>query len=211
MPGSPPIKVTEPGTRPPPNTRSSSAEPVASAGLLEHGLGRQRGGHVHAGALWRGSVLLPRVGRDDLGHQGVPFAAAGALPLPFRRSGSAVLANKHLFGLRHWSSFASICELSIAVTHGPITYTAGLLDLDYVYCMRKFGLIAAIVGLGTLGSGLLLRAVAHVNTWLWLPGFVLLCGGSALFLWSRFAASASAVPAPKIPEPHGYRYRAAAR
>ncbi|MEP6548958.1 MAG: serine/threonine-protein kinase [Gammaproteobacteria bacterium] len=69
--------------------------------------------------------------------------------------------------------------------------------------MRKFGLIAAIVGLGTLGSGLLLRAVAHVDTWLWLPGIVLLCGGSALFLWSRFAASAAAVPAPKIPQPMG--------
>jgi serine/threonine-protein kinase len=75
--------------------------------------------------------------------------------------------------------------------------------LDYVYYMRKFGLIAAIVGLGTLGSGLLLRAIAHLDTWLWLPGIVLLCGGSALFLWSRFAASAAAVPAPKIPQPLG--------
>jgi serine/threonine-protein kinase len=75
--------------------------------------------------------------------------------------------------------------------------------LDYVYYMRKFGLIAAIVGLGTLGSGLLLRAIAHLDTWLWLPGIVLLCGGSALFLWSRFAASATAVPAPKIPQPMG--------
>jgi serine/threonine-protein kinase len=69
--------------------------------------------------------------------------------------------------------------------------------------MRKFGLIAAIVGLGTLGSGLLLRAIAHVDNWLWLPGIVLLCGGSALFLWSRFAASAAAAPAPKIPQPMG--------
>src|SRR5882724_9612493 len=30
MPGSPPIRVTEPGTRPPPNTRSSSLEPVVT-------------------------------------------------------------------------------------------------------------------------------------------------------------------------------------
>src|SRR5713226_6200799 len=30
IPGSPPIRVTEPGTRPPPNTRSSSAEPVVT-------------------------------------------------------------------------------------------------------------------------------------------------------------------------------------
>jgi eukaryotic-like serine/threonine-protein kinase len=69
--------------------------------------------------------------------------------------------------------------------------------------MRKFGLIAAIVGLGTLGSGLLLRFIANLDTWLWLPGIVLLTGGSALLLWSRFAASASATPAPRIPRPVG--------
>ena len=69
--------------------------------------------------------------------------------------------------------------------------------------MRKFGLIAAIAGLGTLGSGLLLRAIAHMDTWLWLPGIVLLCGGGALVVWSRFAASAAAAPAPKIPQPLG--------
>jgi eukaryotic-like serine/threonine-protein kinase len=54
--------------------------------------------------------------------------------------------------------------------------------------MRKFGLIAAIVGLGTLGSGLLLRFIAHLDTWLWLPGIVLLTGGSALLIWCRFAS-----------------------
>src|SRR5579863_7950044 len=66
--------------------------------------------------------------------------------------------------------------------------------------MRKFGLIAAIVGLGTVGAGLLLHAVAKVDTWLWLPGIVLFCGGSALVLWGR-GASARARPAPKIPPP----------
>jgi eukaryotic-like serine/threonine-protein kinase len=75
--------------------------------------------------------------------------------------------------------------------------------LDYVYCMRKFGLIAAIVGLGTLAASLLLRVIAHQDTWLWLPGIVLLCGGSALLLWCRFAASAAATPAPKIPKSVG--------
>jgi serine/threonine-protein kinase len=69
--------------------------------------------------------------------------------------------------------------------------------------MRKFGLIAAIVGLGTLAASLLLRAMSHLDTWLWLPGIVLLCGGSALLLWCRFAASAAATPAPKIPPPVG--------
>ena len=68
--------------------------------------------------------------------------------------------------------------------------------------MRKFGLIAAIVGLGTLGLGLLLRYIAHLDTWLWLPGMVLLSGGSALLLWCRFAAP-TAAPAPRIPRPVG--------
>jgi serine/threonine-protein kinase len=69
--------------------------------------------------------------------------------------------------------------------------------------MRKFGLIAAIVGLGTLGSGLLLRFIAHLDTWLWLPGIVLLTGGSALLLWCRFASPTAATQAPRIPRPLG--------
>ncbi len=67
--------------------------------------------------------------------------------------------------------------------------------------MRKFGLIAAIVGLGTVAAGLLLRAIAKVDTWLWLPGVILFCGGSAAALWNRSAASARSRPAPKIPPP----------
>jgi hypothetical protein len=69
--------------------------------------------------------------------------------------------------------------------------------------MRKFGVIAAIVGLGILGLGLLLRVIANLDTWLWLPGGVLLTGGSAILLWHRFAASAAVTPAPKIPSPVG--------
>src|SRR6202035_1624484 len=70
-------------------------------------------------------------------------------------------------------------------------------------CMRKFGLIAAIVGLATLSVGLLLRLIANLDTWLWLPGIVLLTGGSGLLLWRRLAASAAAAPAPKIQRPVG--------
>jgi eukaryotic-like serine/threonine-protein kinase len=70
-------------------------------------------------------------------------------------------------------------------------------------CMRKFGLVAAIVGLGTLSLGLLLRLIANLDTWLWLPGIVLLTGGSALVLWCRFAASAAVTPQPKIPRAVG--------
>jgi serine/threonine-protein kinase len=69
--------------------------------------------------------------------------------------------------------------------------------------MRKFGLIVAIVGLGTLGAGFVLRVIANLNTWLWLPGIALLTAGSGVVLWCRFAASASATPAPRIPGPVG--------
>jgi eukaryotic-like serine/threonine-protein kinase len=68
--------------------------------------------------------------------------------------------------------------------------------------MRKFGLIAAIAGLGTLAASLLLRVTAHLDTWAWLPGIVLLCGGSALLLWCRFVGP-SAAPAAKAPQPVG--------
>jgi eukaryotic-like serine/threonine-protein kinase len=67
--------------------------------------------------------------------------------------------------------------------------------------MRKFGLIAAIVGLVTLGAGLSLHTFAKVDTWLWLPGLALLAGGSALLLWSRLTGPGAAAPAPKIPKP----------
>ena len=69
--------------------------------------------------------------------------------------------------------------------------------------MRKFGLIAAIVGIGTLVLSLLLRAIENLDTWLWLPGTVLLLGGGMVVLWCRFTASAAAAPVPKIPPPVG--------
>jgi eukaryotic-like serine/threonine-protein kinase len=62
--------------------------------------------------------------------------------------------------------------------------------------MRKFGLIVAIAGFATLAASLLLQVTAHLDTWAWLPGIVLLCAGSALLLWCRFAAAET--PAPKI-------------
>ena len=69
--------------------------------------------------------------------------------------------------------------------------------------MRKLGLIAAIVGLGTVGLGLALRLIASWNTWLWIPGSVLMAGGCALILWCRFTASSGARRAPAIPRPMG--------
>jgi hypothetical protein len=67
--------------------------------------------------------------------------------------------------------------------------------------MSKVGLITAIVGFGMLGADLLLRVLSHFNSWLWLPGFLALAGGSALVLWSRWSAVAPVVPAPKPKSP----------
>ena len=63
--------------------------------------------------------------------------------------------------------------------------------------MRKFGLIAAIVGSGVLGVDLLLRLLTNFSSWLWLPGFLALAGGGALILWSRGSSVAPVIPAPK--------------
>ncbi len=60
--------------------------------------------------------------------------------------------------------------------------------------MRKFGLIASIVGFGILGADLLLRTLVDFNSWLWVPGFLTLAAGSALFLWSRWAAAPVSEP-----------------
>jgi len=69
--------------------------------------------------------------------------------------------------------------------------------------MRKLGLIAAIVGFGTIVLGLLLRLIAHMDTWLWIPGMTLLAGGFGLIFWCRFAAGTAAARAPSIPRPVG--------
>jgi serine/threonine-protein kinase len=62
--------------------------------------------------------------------------------------------------------------------------------------MRKFGLIAAIVGLGVLALALLLGTLADRGSWMWFPGFVLLAGGSALFAFAR-PQTAVVLSAPK--------------
>jgi eukaryotic-like serine/threonine-protein kinase len=64
--------------------------------------------------------------------------------------------------------------------------------------MRKFGLIAAILGLVFLAAALIFRMIASLNswTWLWVPGAVLLAAGGALLLRSR------ARPGPSIPMPN---------
>jgi serine/threonine-protein kinase len=69
--------------------------------------------------------------------------------------------------------------------------------MDYVYCMRKFGLIATIVGFGTLGADLVLRWLTHFNSWLWLPGFLVLAMAAALYAWARAFPAPPVVPAPE--------------
>lgn len=69
--------------------------------------------------------------------------------------------------------------------------------------MSKFGLISAIVGFGILGANLVLRILAHVRHWSWLPGFLFLAGGSAILLWSRRSSAGAVVPLTKAPHPSG--------
>jgi hypothetical protein len=69
--------------------------------------------------------------------------------------------------------------------------------------MRKFGLIAAIVGVGILGLDLLLKGHVNLSLWAWLPGVLLLSGGSALFVLARWSTAAPVIPAPKTRTPIG--------
>jgi hypothetical protein len=69
--------------------------------------------------------------------------------------------------------------------------------------MRKFGLIAAIVGVGILGADLLLRLLANSSSWLWLPGSIAFAGGGAAFLWSRWSSESAVVPVPRASQVTG--------
>ncbi len=54
-----------------------------------------------------------------------------------------------------------------------------------------------------LAASLCVRILTNLDTWLWMPGMLLLTGGSAFVLWCRFSASAAAIPAPRVPKPLG--------
>ena len=79
MPGSPPIRVAEPATRPPPSARSNSAMPVASRSRQRH-LGVEPDQLDPPAAA---AQIVPR--REGRHHpvrildQAVPLAAVGAL------------------------------------------------------------------------------------------------------------------------------------
>jgi serine/threonine-protein kinase len=66
--------------------------------------------------------------------------------------------------------------------------------------MRKVGLTAAIIGVGMLALDLSLRFITDRGSWLWLPGFLLLFGGSAVLAWRRWSPPVSVIPL-KAPDP----------
>ncbi len=95
MPGSPPSSSTEPRTKPPPVTRSSSARPEgrrgASCGLAGQRLERERPALARRrGRAPPGGASLRRAFLD----QRVPLAAGVAFALPAAVGGAAVLADE---------------------------------------------------------------------------------------------------------------------
>ena len=68
--------------------------------------------------------------------------------------------------------------------------------------MRKYGLIAAILGFGLLGLDFLLREKVNLSLWAWLAGAALSSGGAALFLVGRWAS----VPGPGIQQNEELRF-----
>jgi len=93
--------------------------------------------------------------RLELGDQGVPFAASGTLPLPFRRRRSAFWQIKTSLDFAIGLPY-SICDLSIAVTtaRSPIL-PAFWIGLCLIACQIWDD--SGDSGRGTLGSGLVLR------------------------------------------------------
>ena len=99
IPGSPPTRIAQPGTSPPPSTRSNSAMP----GGFAH---RQRAGLVERDEFdpptaAREIVFLRENGRGRVLDKRVPFRAIGALPLPAVRNAATGLADIAAFGFGH--------------------------------------------------------------------------------------------------------------
>ena len=103
IPGSPPISTSDPGTMPPPSTRSNSSMPegtrdsspesIASKGFgLEAPTGR---------VIWSGRPLPGGGALSALLHEAVPVAAVGASPEPLGALEAARLAGEERPDLRH--------------------------------------------------------------------------------------------------------------
>ena len=113
MPGSPPISVAEPGTKPPPATRSSSPMPVTMRCTAST---RPRGPSSGNG---RPTRPAPRHGAADAERRGllddrVPLAAGLALALPALRDGAAILADVGGAGAGHQARRTAVAPCSTA-------------------------------------------------------------------------------------------------
>ena len=97
MPGSPPTRSAEPGTKPPPVTRSNSAMPLCVRRKFVGRAGKRH--ELHRLAARRAE--RHRRGRAGLLGQRVPLAAGIAAALPARRNRAAIRADILCARLRH--------------------------------------------------------------------------------------------------------------
>ena len=92
MPGSPPISVAEPGTKPPPATRSSSLIPVTMRATGLEAPDRLSSGNGRPTSPLRAAAPADAERRRFL-DDGVPLAASFALARPALRDRAAILAD----------------------------------------------------------------------------------------------------------------------
>src|SRR6476620_6738506 len=98
MPGSPPTRTAEPGTRPPPSTRSNSAMPVGSRGASRVSVCRPS----KEAALRLPPLIATRAGGSrGLLDDAVPFPAGRACAGPARGHCPTGLADKGFGGFGH--------------------------------------------------------------------------------------------------------------
>ena len=98
-PGSPPINRADPGTNPPPQTRSNSASPVGGAAALRRRFSNLQGQSDGLGLSASGAAAHRR--GTSFFDDGVPAAAGIAAPGPFVVAGPARLANERALRFRH--------------------------------------------------------------------------------------------------------------
>src|SRR5258708_678566 len=67
--------------------------------------------------------------------------------------------------------------------------------------MRKFGMIATILGTALIGAALIFRSAYSSGTWLWLPGALMIARGIALMIGRRGALGAPAGADDPAPPP----------
>ena len=102
MPGSPPMSSAEPGTMPPPVTRSSSVRPVEKRGASPERPLRPSKAMTRPLPPLRASPEPGGATTSASSIERVPFPARGALAGPARRNGAAVLAHEgRLAEFRH--------------------------------------------------------------------------------------------------------------